>query len=256
MGQNYSNQGSFMDKVEKEQQKKLYFIKLLVIVAGVLIGIVAVLFVINRIGKEDSAEDIPSYTLDSIPEYEGQIYCVLNNNIPEFEMDVDGCFEEYGSLDSYGRCTCAFACIGKETMPTEERGEIGHIQPSGWNQEKYPGIVNSSPPYLYNRCHLIGFQLSGENDNVRNLITGTRYFNVEGMLPFENRVREYIDRTGNHVLYRVIPVYEGRNLVASGVIIEAWSVEDKGKGICFNVFVYNVQPGIVIDYTDGSSRVE
>lgn len=141
-------------------------------------------------------------------------------------------------------------------MLTEERGEIGHIQPSGWNQEKYRGIVDSSPAYLYNRCHLIGYQLTGENDNEKNLITGTRYFNVEGMLPFENSVREYIDNTGNHVLYRVTLIYEGKNLVASGVVMEAWSVEDNGKGVCFNVFVYNVQPGIRIDYADGSSCVE
>ena len=142
----------------------------------------------------------------------------------------------------------------KELMPTEERGEIGQVTPSGWNQEKYPGIVDSNPPYLFNRCHLIGYQLSGENANENNLITGTRYFNVQGMLPFENKVREYIDQNPkNHVLYRVTPIYKEKELVARGVVMEAWSVEDSGQEICFNVFVFNIQPGIEINYEDGSS---
>ena len=256
MGQLHCNQGSFIDKVEKEQRKKLKSIKILLVAAVVLVGIIVVFSIISRIIKADKKVETRSYTVENIPEYEGEIYCALNNNIPLFDTEMNDSFEKYGELDEYGRCTLAFANVCEETMPTEERGEIGYIQPSGWNQEKYPGIVDSSPAYLYNRCHLIGYQLTGENDNEKNLITGTRYFNVEGMLPFENRVREYIDNTGNHVLYRVTPIYEGKNLVVSGVVMEAWSVEDNGKGVCFNVFVYNVQPGIRIDYADGSSCVE
>lgn len=256
MGQLYRSQGSFIDKVEKEQQKKLKSIKNLLVAAVVLIGIIVVFSIVSRIVKADKTVDIQSCAVENIPEYEGKIYCVLNNNIPLLDFELNDFFEEYGELDEYGRCTVAFANVCEDTMPTEKRGEIGHIQPSGWKQAKYPGIVDSSPAYLYNRCHLIGYQLTGENDNEKNLITGTRYFNVEGMLPFENSVREYIDDTGNHVLYRVTPIYEGKNLVASGVVMEAWSVEDNGKGVCFNVFVYNVQPGIRIDYADGSSCVE
>jgi DNA-entry nuclease len=145
------------------------------------------------------------------------------------------------------------ACIGTELMPTEERESIGSVKPTGWNQNKYPGIVDSDPPYLYNRCHLIGFQLTGENANEKNLVTGTRYMNVEGMLPYENMVADYIYATGNHVLYRVTPVFEGANLLCSGVQMEAYSVEDSGAGICFNVYCYNVQPGVVINYEDGSN---
>lgn len=185
-------------------------------------------------------------------EYSEQPYIAINNNMPTFEEVSTKSFESYSSLDELGRCGVAYACIGKDLMPTEERGSIGSVKPTGWQTVKYD-IVDGK--YLYNRCHLIGFQLSGENANERNLITGTRYMNVEGMLPFENMVADYVKETGNHVMYRVTPVFEGDNLLASGVQMEAYSVEDDGEGICFNVYVYNVQPGITIDYTDGDSAL-
>ena len=182
------------------------------------------------------------------------IYTILNDNVPEFAENeiTTECFETYSKLDSLGRCGVAFACIGKDLMPTEERGAIGQVKPSGWKLAKYD-IVDGK--YLYNRCHLIGYQLSGENANERNLITGTRYFNTEGMLPFENEVAQYVKKTGNHVMYRVTPVFDGLNLVAKGVQMEAYSVEDDGEGVSFNVFVNNIQPGIEIDYADGTSRL-
>lgn len=182
-------------------------------------------------------------------------YTVLNNNVPEFtENEITTvAFEEYSELDDLGRCGVAFACVGEEIMPTEERGAIGQIKPSGWQMVKYD-IVDGK--YLYNRCHLIGYQLTGENANKKNLITGTRYMNSYGMLPFETRVAEYIKETKNHVMYRVTPVFEGDNLLAKGVQIEGFSVEDKGKGISFNVFVNNIQPGVEINYLDGTSKLE
>ena len=160
-------------------------------------------------------------------------------------------FEEYSDLDNLGRCGTAFANIGRDLMPTEKRGSIGSVKPSGWKTVKYDNVDGK---YLYNRCHLIGYQLTAENANEKNLITGTRYMNVEGMLPFENLVADYIKETNNHVLYRVTPIYDGKNLVASGVQMEAESVEDEGEGVKFNVYVYNNQPGIVIDYATGDSR--
>ncbi len=160
-------------------------------------------------------------------------------------------FERYSPLDSLGRCGVAFACIGTDIMPTEKRGEIGMIKPSGWHTVKYDCIADK---YLYNRCHLIAYELSGENANTQNLITGTRYMNMSGMLPFENKVADYVEWSKNHVLYRVTPIFEGNNLVATGVLMEAYSVEDGGKGICFNVFCYNNQPHIQINYADGSSK--
>jgi DNA-entry nuclease len=159
-------------------------------------------------------------------------------------------------LDPLGRCGVAYANVSRELMPTEERGEIGNIKPSGWNQEKYEGVVDSVPPYLYNRCHLIAYCLTAENANEKNLITGTRYMNVNGMLPFEEKVAKYLDTYDNHVLYRVTPIFEGNNLVASGVLMEAYSVEDEGKGICFCVYCYNVQPGVKINYKTGESELE
>lgn len=188
-----------------------------------------------------------------IPEFKGEPYCVLNNNIPDLSTeDADKTyFENYGPLDNLGRCGVAFACLGLETMPTEERGEIGQVKPSGWKTAKYDCVDGK---YLYNRCHLVGFQLSGENANERNLITGTRYMNVQGMLPFENMVADYIKETGNHVLYRITPVFEGNELVARGVQMEAFSVEDEGEGICFNVYCYNNQPGVKIDYATGDNE--
>lgn len=183
----------------------------------------------------------------------GLPYAVLNNNIPDFdETDLtEASFEQYSELDSLGRCGAAMACIGTDLMPAEERGAIGSVKPTGWHTVKYDCVDGK---YLYNRCHLIGFQLTGENANDRNLITGTRYMNVEGMLPFENMVADFIKETDCHVLYRVTPVFRDDNLIAEGVQMEAKSVEDNGEAICFNVFVYNEQPGIVIDYRSGESR--
>lgn len=193
-------------------------------------------------------------SVSDIPEFTDEPYCVLNNNIPDLTSNDDDktYFEEYSALDSLGRCTLAYACLGPETLPTEERGEIGFVKPSGWVTAKYDFVDGR---YLYNRCHLIGFQLSGENANERNLITGTRYMNVQGMLPFENMVADYIKETGNHVLYRVTPIFEGYELVARGVQMEAFSVEDEGDGICFNVYCYNNQPGVVINYATGESEL-
>lgn len=198
-------------------------------------------------------------TLSDIPEYNGNPYVIIDENMPAFTQEdyTEEPFEEYSDLDQLGRCGTAYANICKEIMPkeNEERESISDVIPSGWKQEKYDGVVEGD--YLYNRCHLIGYQLAGENANEKNLITGTRYMNTEGMLPLENSIAEYIEENeNNHVLYRVTPIYEGNNLVASGVQMEAYSVEDKGEGICFNVYVYNVQPGIKIDYLTGESSLE
>ena len=191
-------------------------------------------------------------SLEDIPAYTGSPCIALNGNQPEFEegdLSTES-FETYSPLDSLGRCGPAYACIGQDLMPTEDRESISGVHPTGWVQAEYDTVDGGS---LYNRCHLIGFQLTGENANEENLITGTRYMNVEGMLPFENLVADYVKETGNHVLYRSTPVFEGDNLVASGVVMEALSVEDDGEGVCFHVYVYNVQPGIEIDYATGKS---
>lgn len=190
--------------------------------------------------------------MDSLPEYSGEPFVAVNGNIPAFqEEDMSAeSYETYSALDSLGRCGAAVANIGPDLMPTEERKSIGQVKPSGWQTVKYDFVEGK---YLYNRCHLIGFQLTGENANEGNLITGTRYLNVDGMLPFENMVADYIKETGNHVLYRATPVFEGENLVANGVLMEAQSVEDGGEGICFCVYCYNVQPGVEIDYATGES---
>lgn len=195
-----------------------------------------------------------SFSMSDLPEYSGRPYAEINGNQPDFEESdfTEEAFEEYSDLDSLGRCGTAFANVGLELMPTESRESIGQVQPTGWHTVKYD-VVDGK--YLYNRCHLIGFQLTGENANRENLITGTRYLNVDGMLPFENMVADYIKETGNHVLYRVTPLFEGSDLLAKGVQIEAFSVEDEGDGICFNVFVYNVQPGVELDYATGESRL-
>lgn len=192
--------------------------------------------------------------VSEVSEFSGSPYEVINGNVPEFNEEdyTTEPFEMYSKLDSLGRCGAAFANICKEIMPTQKRGEIGMIKPSGWHTVKYDFVDGM---YLYNRCHLIGYQLSGENANEENLITGTRYMNTQGMLPFEDMVDDYVDATDNHVLYRVTPVYEGNNLVADGVQMEGWSVEDKGAGICFNVYVFNVQPGVNIDYATGESSL-
>ena len=232
------------------------FIRLILALVLVAILVVADSFGIDlgRIFGENTISYTTSYDLTTIPQFVGEPYVVLNDNIPSFdEADYNSnAYEMYSELDYLGRCGPAFAIVGIETMPTEERGEIGQVKPSGWQTAKYD-IVDGK--YLYNRCHLIGFQLTGENANKQNLITGTRYMNVDGMLPFENMVDDYVEETNNHVLYRVTPIFEGENLVASGVQIEAKSVEDNGAGICFNVYVYNVQPGVTIDYSNGESNV-
>ena len=198
------------------------------------------------------APETPSYTLEEVPAYSGEPYVVLNGNVPDFpEADrTANSFESYSPLDELGRCGTAYANVGEDLMPTEERGSIGQVQPSGWHTMRYDCVDGQ---YLYNRCHLIGYQLTGENANEENLITGTRYLNVEGMLPFEDQVAEYVEETGCHVLYRVTPVYQGDNLLASGVVMEAESVEDDGAGVRFCVYVYNVQPGVEIDYATGES---
>lgn len=187
--------------------------------------------------------------------YTGEPFVEVNGNVPFFNAAdaTETAFEDYAPLDSLGRCGRAYANICMEIMPTQERGSIGSVKPSGWHTVKYSGLVDGN--YLYNRCHLIAYGLSAENANERNLITGTRYMNVEGMLPFENQVAEYVKKTGNHVLYRVTPVFEGDDLLAEGVLMEAYSVEDEGAGICFCIFAYNVQPGISIDYATGESRM-
>ena len=205
--------------------------------------------------QEDLVNNNSYVSLDAIPAYDGKAYVAINNNEPFFtDSDMTTtAFENYSDLDSLGRCGVAYANICKDIMPTEERGKIGMIKPSGWHTVKYDVIKDR---YLYNRCHLIGYQLAGENANPKNLITGTRYLNVEGMLPFENLVADYVNNTGNHVLYRVTPMFSGSNLVANGVLIEAKSVEDNGGGILFNVYCYNVQPGVGINYENGDSWLD
>ena len=193
-----------------------------------------------------------SFDISKIPDYSGKAYVSVNDNIPFFTKSelTTKSFERYSSLDSLGRCGVAYASIGVDIMPTEERGSIGQVKPTGWHTVKYDCVDGK---YLYNRCHLIGYQLSGENANTKNLITGTRFMNVDGMLPFENMVADYVKETDNHVLYRVTPIYDGSNLLATGVQMEAYSIEDDGDGICFNVFVYNAQPQISINYANGDS---
>ncbi len=194
-----------------------------------------------------------SYESTDIPAYAGNSFVILDGNKPSFskkDRERTDAFETYSNLDKLGRCGVAYANICKELMPTEERGAIGMVKPTGWHTVKYDNVEGK---YLYNRCHLIGYQLAGENANEKNLITGTRYLNVTGMLKFEDRVADYVKATDHHVLYRVTPVFEGDNLVATGLEMEAYSVEDSGKGVSFHVFVYNIQPGITIDYATGES---
>ena len=202
--------------------------------------------------QENQQASAVSVSLEEVPAYSGSPYVELDGNQPGFSLEerTTDSFETYSTLDALGRCGPAYACIGQDLMPTEDRESISSVRPTGWVQAEYDFVEGGS---LYNRCHLIGFQLTGENANEENLITGTRYMNVEGMLPFENMVADYIKETGNHVLYRAIPIFEGENLVASGVVMEAFSVEDEGEGVCFHVYVYNVQPGVEIDYATGES---
>ena len=202
--------------------------------------------------QENQQASAVSVSLEEVPAYSGSPYVELDGNQPGFSLEerTTDSFETYSTLDALGRCGPAYACIGQDLMPTEDRESISSVRPTGWVQAEYDFVEGGS---LYNRCHLIGFQLTGENANEENLITGTRYMNVEGMLPFENMVADYIKETGNHVLYRAAPIFEGENLVASGVVMEALSVEDEGEGVCFHVYVYNVQPGVEIDYATGES---
>lgn len=214
-----------------------------------LLLLIALLFSFTGCGGE-------VISLDDIPDYTDKPYVEINGNEPFFEESeiTDEAYEIYSDLDALGRCGVAMACLGLELAPTEEREDIGSVYPSGW---EYGGVSNNREydfGYLYNRCHLIGFQLAGENANEKNLITGTRYMNVEGMLPFENRVDDYIEDTENHVMYRVTPIYDGYNYLADGVLMEALSVEDGGLGVEFCVFIYNVQPGIEINYFTGQNR--
>ena len=203
----------------------------------------------------ETPEEAAVITMDSLPEYAGEPYVILYENQPAFTEEERTCtqsYEAYSEMDLLGRCGVAKACVGLDLMPTEARGSIGMVKPSGWHTVRYDDLVDGN--YLYNRCHLIGYQLSGENANEMNLITGTRYLNVKGMLPFENQVADYVRETGNHVLYRVTPDFRNVELVARGVQIEAWSAEDHGEGVCFHVYCYNVQPGVEIRYLDGESH--
>lgn len=202
---------------------------------------------------EPGSTPAAAVALEDVPAFSGAPYVEIDGNQPAFseaERTAES-FETYSALDELGRCGPAFACIGQDLMPTQERESISQVRPTGWQNAEYDFVDGG---YLYNRCHLIGFQLTGENANEQNLITGTRYMNVEGMLPFENMVADYVKETGSHVLYRVTPVFEAEELVARGVQMEAWSVEDEGDGVCFNVYVYNNQPGVEIDYRTGESR--
>lgn len=242
-----------MAKRRKNKQSNIYFIVALIIF--LIVGVYEGKIVFQPIEDNSNVVNQVSYDLASIPEYSNANYVVLNNNEPNFtESDyTTDSFERYSKLDSLGRAKVAYANIGVDLMPTEERGSIGQAKPSGWHLVKYD-IVNGK--YLYNRCHLIGFQLTGENANEKNLITCTRQMNTVGMLEFENKVANYIKSTNNHVLYRVTPIYKDDNLLASGVVMEAYSVEDSGEGIKFNIFVYNVQDGIDIDYKTGDSKLK
>ncbi|MBE6930182.1 MAG: hypothetical protein E7463_07885 [Ruminococcaceae bacterium] len=197
----------------------------------------------------------PHLTISAIPAYAGEPYCTVLGNQPGFSHNdlTTKAYETYADLDRLGRCGVTMACVGREIMPNASRESISSVRPSGWVNAQYEFVDGR---YLYNRCHLIGFQLTGENANERNLITGTRYLNIEGMLPFENMVADYVRETGNHVMYRVTPLYQGDELVARWVQLEGWSVEDDGEGICFNVCAYNVQPGVIIDYATGASTID
>jgi len=188
--------------------------------------------------------------LSSLPSFGDKAYISVAQTPPVASLATTTAYETYGELDSLGRCSACISCIGKELMPTEERGSIGQVKPTGWQTVKYDCVDGK---YLYNRCHLIGYQLTAENANKQNLITGTRYLNIQGMLPFEDMTADYIKETGNHVMYRVTPIFIGEELLARGVMMEGYSVEDEGDGICFCVFAYNSQPSIEINYADGTS---
>lgn len=245
-----------MSKTKNTSQNRIN-LKQILITLAIITLFIGLIFISDNTDYNNenilSSVQVSNYnSISEIPEYSGQIFVKINNDIPYFDSKdyTTEPFEKYSKLDKKGRCGIAYANICKEIMPHDgdERGDISSIKPTGWKQEKYNG------EYLYNRCHLIGHQLSDEDANELNLITGTRYFNVYGMLPFENKVADYVEKhQNNHVLYRVTPVFKGDNLVASGVQMEAYSIEDNGAGLHFNVYVYNVQPGINIDYKTGKS---
>lgn len=248
-----------MNKREKKKLKKLIIGLIIIICASIITYISPKIENIEDNQTTKNISDVSSFDLSSIPEYTDNPYVYINNNIPNFREEeyTTKSFEKYSKLDDLGRCGVAYANICKEIMPKkdEKRESISEIKPSGWKNVKYDGIIDGK--YLYNRCHLIGWQLAGENANKQNLITGTRYMNVEGMLPFEDLVDDYIEKNeNNHVLYRVTPIFKEKNLVASGVQMEAYSVEDNGKGIQFNIYVYNVQPGIEINYLTGENKLK
>jgi len=236
---------------EKSPNKKLK-----AFLSTVVFIILAVLSILEYMSSDAwrLSINIP-FKMSQIEAYTDVPYAVVNNNVPYFtERELDNAeFELYSNLDNLGRCGTAYANISRQTMPTDARGDIGQIKPTGWHTYNYGDLVDGN--YLYNRCHLIGWQLAGENANEKNLITGTRYMNVEGMLPFENMIADYVKETGNHVLYRVTPVFGGQNLLAYGVLMEAYSLEDNGEGVLFNVFCYNVQPGVIIDYVTGKTEL-
>lgn len=251
-----------MKRKTKQALKRIFNSKpkvLIGLIAFVLVFSIALIFgtdILDIFGDYtgEYGDHIPSASLESIPEWDGETaYVIINDNVPFFtdEEKVTQSYESYGELDGLGRCTVCIACIGIDLMPTEDRGSIGSVKPSGWQTVKYDFISGN---YLYNRCHLIGYQLTGENANKQNLITGTRFLNIDGMLTFEDMIADYIKETENHVMFRVTPIFEGDNLVASGVLMEAWSVEDEGEGICFCVYAYNCQPGVIIDYATGESE--
>ena len=251
---NFRNNRS-IDEEGNRQMKLLRFL-MVFLLSLMLVGCEADDTSLNNslLGAVKASTTTTDSSVNNIPEYSGEDFVALNNNVPNFdEKDkTTTSFETYSPLDSLGRCGEAYANIGRDLMPTQKRGDISSVKPSGWLNKKYDtSLVDGG--YIYNRCHLIGHQLAGEDANERNLITGTRYFNVDGMLPFENMIADYVKETNNHVLFRVTPVYDGDNLVAKGVQMEAYSVEDDGEGVMFNVFVYNVQPGIEIDYATGES---
>lgn len=249
-------------KYRKKKFKKILILFIIISLLGLTGRFIASKLVYNDGNVLSSVNDNGSVSVvylhpDDIPEYNGEDYIVLNNGIPNFnEWDLKNISGEYYSeLDELGRCGMAYVMLDSSMMPTEKRKSIGHIKPSGWVQKKYEGIINSNPPYLYNRCHLIAYALTGQNDNEKNLITGTRYMNSVAMLPWEEKVMRYLDDSDNHVLYRVTPYFKGEELVARGVELEAYSIEDDGKSLSFHVFVYNIQPGITIDYCTGESSI-
>ena len=227
---------------------KIKIKKLSLPVVLLLVALLLFSWYLEKNQPESPAQDL---SVDQVPAFSGEPFVVLGEKplFTEEELTTES-YEYYSPLDDLGRCGYAMACVGYDLMPTEDRGSISSVKPSGWVQNQYDHVDGKS---LYNRCHLIGFQLTGENANERNLITGTRYMNVDGMLPFENMIADFVKETKEHVLYRVTPVYDGNDLVAKGVVMEAWSVEDEGESVCFYVYVYNNQPGVVIDYTTGEN---